>query len=109
MMLRQLWRLTWLEFKIYVREPLGVIGGVAIPVLIFVLLGRTLGPAARGSSNVPRIAADLLLFTALTLALMVMAGRRYYPVDAGIPLASFTLALLVSTVSILSLGFLIAS
>ena len=50
-----------------------------------------------------------LLFTAVTLAAMVLAGRRYYPVDAGVPLVSFTLALLFSTVSILSLGFLIAS
>ena len=50
-----------------------------------------------------------LLFTAVTLAAMVLAGRRYYPVDAGVPLASFTVALLFSTVSILSLGFLIAS
>jgi ABC-2 type transport system permease protein len=40
---------------------------------------------------------------------MVLAGRRYYPVDAGVPLVSFTLALLFTTVSILSLGFLIAS
>jgi ABC-2 type transport system permease protein len=50
-----------------------------------------------------------LLFTAITLAAMVTAGRRYYPVDADVPLVSFTLALLVSTMSILSLGFLIAS
>ena len=50
-----------------------------------------------------------LLFTALTLAAMLLAGRRYYPVDADVPLVSFTLALLFSTVSILSLGFLIAS
>ncbi len=50
-----------------------------------------------------------LLFTAITLAAMLLAGRRYDAVDAGVPLVSFTLALLFSTVSILSLGFLIAS
>ena len=38
-----------------------------------------------------------LLFTAVTLAVMVLAGRRYYPVDADVPLVSFTLALLFST------------
>ena len=44
-----------------------------------------------------------LLLTALTLALMVLAGRRYYPVTARTcPLVSFALALLVSTLSILS-------
>jgi ABC-2 type transport system permease protein len=159
-MLRGLWRLTWLEIKIFVREPLGLIGA-GLPVLIFVVLGRVLGPrVGRASPDLPRfVSVDLpvfaalliaasavlslvaimaiyreggilkrlratpvrphtiliahvmvkLLFTAVTLALMVLAGRRYYPVDASVPLVSFTLALLFSTVSILSLGFLIAS
>jgi ABC-2 type transport system permease protein len=50
-----------------------------------------------------------LIFTALTLGAMVLAGRRYYPVDADVPLASFTLALLFTTGSLVSLGFLVAS
>ena len=160
-MLRGLWRLTWLEIKIFAREPLGLIGGVAIPVLIFILLGRILGGRTRNiTADVPRfVTSDLpifvsllialnavlslvtiiaiyresgilkrlratplrphtiltahvivkLLFTAITLALMVLAGRRYYPMETGVPFVSFTLALLLSTVSILSLGFLIAS
>jgi ABC-2 type transport system permease protein len=160
-MLRGLWQLTWLEIKIFVREPLGVIGSVGVPVLIFVVFGRLVGPRVRaGSPDVPRfISVDLpifaslmiaasavlslvaivsiyreggilkrlratplrphtiltahvivkLLFTTVTLALMVLAGRRYYPIDPGVPLVSFTVALLVSTLSILSLGFLIAS
>jgi ABC-2 type transport system permease protein len=160
-MLRGLWKLTWLEVKIFVREPLGVIGTVGLPVLIFVVFGQVLGsPARRASAVVPRvISVDLpilasllittstvlslvaiiaiyreggilrrlratplrpytiltahvlvkVLFTAVTLAAMLLAGRRYYSVDAGVPLVSFTLALLFSTVSILSLGFLIAS
>ena len=40
---------------------------------------------------------------------MVLAGKRYYPVGIHAPLAQFTLALLISTCSILSNGFLIAS
>ena len=50
-----------------------------------------------------------MLLTAATLALMVLAGKRYYPVNirANVPL--FTLALLFSTLSLLSIGFLIAS
>ncbi len=160
-MMRGLWELTWLEIKIFLREPLGVIGSVGIPVVIFVGLGRLLGQRVRaGAPDVPRfVSVDLpvfaslmiaanavlslvaivsiyreggilkrlratplrphtiltahvivkLLFTALTLAVMVLAGRRYYDVDAGVPLASFTLALLFCTVSILSLGFLIAA
>ena len=160
-MLRGLWRLTWLEIKIFLREPMGVIGTVGIPVLIYVGLARLLGSRPRTtSSDLPRfVSVDLpiltsllitvsavlslvaimaiyreggilrrlratplrshtiltahvmvkLLFTAVTLALMVMAGRRYFPVAGNVPLVSFTLALLFSTVSILSLGFLIAS
>ena len=50
-----------------------------------------------------------LLFSAVTVAAMVLAGRRYFPVEAGVPLLSFGLAVLFSTVCILSLGFVIAS
>ena len=160
-MLRGLWKLTWLEIKIFMREPLGFLGSVGAPVFVFVVLGRMTGPDVHlPSPDVPRfVSADLpvfvsllivasavlslitiiaiyreggilkrlratplrphtiltahvlvkLIFTSLTLGLMILAGRRYYPVDAGVPLVSFTLALLLTTVSILSLGFLIAS
>jgi ABC-2 type transport system permease protein len=160
-MLRGLWRLTWLEIKIFAREPLGVIGTVAIPVLVVVVLARILGARVRpGMPDVPGFASmDLpilasvliaanavlslvaivaiyresgilkrlratplrphtiltahvlvkLLFTALTFALTLLAGRRYSPAVGNIPIVSFTLALLFSTTSIVSLGFLIAS
>ena len=160
-MLRGLWKLTWLEIKIFVREPMGVIGTVGLPVVIFLLFGRLFGSQfQRPSPDVPRaVSIDLpilaallittstvqslvaiiaiyreggilrrlratplrpytiltahvlvkLLFTAVTLAVTLLAGRRYYIADAGVPLASFTVALLFSTVSILSMGFLIAS
>ena len=159
-MLRGLWTLTWLEIKIFIREPLGVFGTL-VPALVFLVIGRTLGPQIRSSAaEVPRVfSADLpilaavmsaisavlslvaiisiyreggilkrlratplrpytiltaqvmvkLVFTIITLAIVVFAGRRYYPVDASVPLGSFAAALLFSTISILSLGFLIAS
>jgi ABC-2 type transport system permease protein len=50
-----------------------------------------------------------LLFTIITLAIVVIAGRRYYPLVPGVAVVSFAVALLFATVSILSLGFLIAS
>jgi ABC-2 type transport system permease protein len=160
-MLRGLWKLTWLEIKIFVREPLGFVGSIGVPVIVFVVLARALGsPASRSSSDVPRfVSSDLpifagllitasvvlslitimaiyreggilkrlratplrphtilaahvivkVIFTAVTLAAMVLLGRRFYPIEAGVPLVSFTLALLLSTVCLLSFGFLIAS
>jgi len=160
-MLRGLFRLTWLELKIFIREPLGVFGTVGIPVVMFVVLGRLFGRRpGQVPPDAPRfMSVDLpvltslliatsavlslvaivaiyreggilrrlratplrpytiltahvlvkLLLTAVTLALMVLAGRRFFPVPAGVPLISFTAALLFSTVSVLSLGFLIAS
>jgi len=159
--LRGLLTLTWLEIKIFVREPLGLIGTVGVPVLLFVLLGRMFAPrSGRPTSGAPDLMTiDLpiltallialsavlslvtiiaiyreggilkrlratplrsytilsahvivkLLFTAVTLAAMVLAGRRYFPVGAHAPFLSFGLALLYSTLCIVSLGFLIAS
>jgi ABC-2 type transport system permease protein len=159
--LRGLWRLTWLETKIFAREPLGLIGTVAVPVVVFVVLGRLLGDrVASGRQEIDRfVRADLpvlaallmtfsavlslitivaiyreggilkrlratplrpatiltahvlvkLFFTAVTLVLMALAGRRYYPVAVVVPWLTFLPALLLSTVSILSLGFVIAS
>ena len=161
MMLRGLWKLTWMELKIFLREPLGAFGTIVVPVLLFVIMGRVLGrglpPSALAASSfisvgLPALASILisitavlslvtiisiyreggilkrlratplrphtiltahvlakLLLTAATLALMVLAGKRYYPVGVHAPLFSFTIALLISTWSILSIGFLIAS
>ena len=161
MMLRGLWKLTWIEIKVFLREPLGAFGTIAVPVLIFVVLGRVgklrfgaPSPDASGLSGayLPVLVALLislsavlslvtiisiyreggilkrlratplrpqtilsahvivkLLLTAATLALMLLAGKRYFPPGAHVPWFSFTIALLISTWSILSVGFLIAS
>ena len=50
-----------------------------------------------------------LALTAVTLALTLLAGKRYYPINMNVPIFGFTMALLISTWSILSIGFLIAS
>ena len=50
-----------------------------------------------------------LLFTAITLGLLVLAGRRYVPSGVEVPWTGFAVALLFATLSILSMGFLIAS
>jgi ABC-2 type transport system permease protein len=50
-----------------------------------------------------------LVLTAVTLALTLLAGTRYYPINMNVPIFGFMMALLISTWSILSIGFLIAS
>ncbi|MGA2429651.1 MAG: ABC transporter permease [Candidatus Acidiferrum sp.] len=161
MMLRGLWKLTWIEIKIFLREPLGAFGTIVFPVLIFLGLGRVPGlrvaPSALDAGSYVRVGLPVLvsiliavsavlslvtiisiyreggilkrlratplrpqtiltahvivklILTAATLALMVLAGKRYYPIGVHVPLFSFTIALLLSTWSILSIGFLIAS
>ena len=42
-MLRGLWKLTWLEIKIFLREPLGAFGSILFPVLVFVVVSRLAG------------------------------------------------------------------
>jgi ABC-2 type transport system permease protein len=40
---------------------------------------------------------------------MILAGKRYFAIGPEVPLLSFGIAVLISTVSILSIGFVIAS
>jgi ABC-2 type transport system permease protein len=50
-----------------------------------------------------------LVFTVLSLSLLVLAGRRLFPGVMQVNVFSFTAAVLLSTFSILSLGFVLAS
>ena len=159
--MRGLLKLTWLEVKIFVREPMGVFGTVGMPVFIFFIGTRLVGarvprrlpPAGMfDSAFVPVLAAMLitisavvslvtvvsiyreggilkrlratplrpttiltahvlvkLLFTFITVLLLVAAGRRYYPAGAAFPVGPFVLALVFTTWSLLSIGFIVAS
>lgn len=158
-MLNGFWKLTWVETKVFLREPMGVIGTLLIPVVIFIILGRSLGVGRVTASAAPQtpfnvaILATLLIavstvvslvaiisiyreggilkrlratplspvtilgahvfvklvFTVVGLALLVLAGRQMMPGAMDVNLPAFTAALLLSTISILSLGFVIAS
>jgi len=160
-MLRGLLKLTWIEIKVFLREPLGAFGTIGFPVLVFVVLGRvfnlkvappSLAFSGFSRTGLPVLAALLiaisavlslitiisiyreggilkrlratplrpqtiltahvivkLMLTAATLALMFLAGKRYYPAGVHVPWFSFAIALIISTWSILSIGFLIAS
>jgi ABC-2 type transport system permease protein len=160
-MLRGLLTLTWLEIKIFAREPLGLLGALVIPVMVFIGMGRLASGGNRAPQTDPGefvsviapvfaaililLAAVLslvtiiaiyreggilkrlratplrphtiltaqvlvkLLLTAVTLGLMILAGKRYYPVAHDVPVVAFTIALMIGAVAILSMGFLIAS
>ena len=158
-MLNGLWKLTWIETKVFLREPMGAVGTLGVPVILFLVLGRTLGfptpgtlSPVRAPFNVHILAALFiavsavlslvaimaiyreggilkrlratplspvtiltahvlvkLVFALLTLGLMLLAGRRFAPGVVNVSLPSFAAALLLSTLSILSLGFIIAS
>src|SRR5580693_5103149 len=160
-MLRGLWKLTWLEIKIFLREPLGAFGSILFPVLIFVVVSRFAGgrltPGSLPTAGFLRVGLPVfvsvlialsgvlslvtiisiyreggilrrlratplrpqtiltahvlvkLVLTVVTMALMVAAGKRYYPVNVDVPVIGFAIALLISTWSILSIGFVIAS
>ena len=153
-------QLTWLEIKIFIREPLGLFGTVGVPVLVFLALGRVMSSAAAPASpeeaflraGLPVFAAILmaigavvslvtviaiyreggilkrlratplrpatilvahvlvkLLFAALTLGILIVAGRRFYAPGSLLDVIRFAAALLFTTCSLLSVGFLIAS
>jgi ABC-2 type transport system permease protein len=150
--MRGLWKLAWLELKIFAREPLGVFGSVVVPLILFVLLGRFVGRRGmpgvdasvlvamfialggvlslvtiisiyREGGILKRLRATplrphtiltahvvvKLLLTFVTLALMMLAGRRYFPGETAVPVMSVAVAFFIAMISILSIGFVIAS
>ena len=80
MMLRGLWKLTWIEIKIFLREPLGAFGTIGFPVLIFLALGRAasrgLAPSSVAASGVIRVGvpvfASLLIAISAALSLVTI-------------------------------------
>lgn len=158
--MRGLLKLTWLETRIFVREPLGFVAAIGVPLAMFLVLGRSVSPGAAASARATQfLAQDLplfisifisinaalsliavisiyreggilkrlratplrpavilgahvlvkLLFTGIALLLMVLAGRRFYPVPLHPHFAGFAFAVGVTTVAILCMGFVVAS
>ena len=156
-MLKGFWKLSWVEIKIFAREPMGVFGSLGVPVILFLVLGRAFEEESASTSGAldarPVLFASIflalgavssltaiiaiyreggilkrlratplrpitilgahvavkLIFTLAGLGLLVLAGKRYYPAAFDVDLLSFAIALLISTLSIISVGFVIAS
>ena len=70
-MLKGLLKLSWIEMKIFLREPMGVIGSLVLPVLLFVFVGRALRfSPPRGFENpVSRLPFNIAILTALLISL----------------------------------------
>jgi len=156
--MRGLWRLTWLEIKIYLREPLGAIGSL-IPVIVFVLIAKLMPKDALAAKaqalpatgmlspgTVPVLVSLLiavsavlslvtiiaiyreggilkrlratplrpatiltahvvtkLLLTAVTIILLLLAGKRYFVFGPGVPVYSFALARVMPFTYVVSL------
>jgi ABC-2 type transport system permease protein len=157
--LQGFWKLTWLETKIFTREPMGFVGTLLVPLVLFIVLGRAFStnkPTGTPEVDIPFNPAILaavlialsavqslvaiisiyreggilkrlratplspvtimgaqvvvkLVFTVMSLALVMLAGRRLFPGVMGVNVFSFTAATLLGTFSILSLGFVLAS
>jgi ABC-2 type transport system permease protein len=157
--LRGFWKLTWLETKIFTREPMGFVGTLVMPLVVFIALGRAFSigkPVATPEVDIPFNPAILaavlialsavqslvaiisiyreggilkrlrstplspvtimgaqvavkLVFTVISLTLLMLAGRRLFPGVMRVNVFSFTLAVVLGTFSILSLGFVLAS
>src|SRR5689334_159601 len=85
MMLRGLSKLTWIELKVFLREPLGAFGTIVIPVLVSIGAGRTLGrglaPNALAASSslgvgLPVLASVLIALSAVLSLVTIISICR---------------------------------
>lgn len=157
--LKGFWKLTWVETKVFTREPMGFVGTLVMPLIVFIVLGRIFAigkPVTPEPVDIPfnpAILAALLIaisavqslvaiisiyreggilkrlratplspvtimgaqvavklvFTIVSLGLLMLAGKRMFPGVMQVNVFSFTAAVVLGTFSILSLGFVLAS
>ena len=111
-------------------SPAGVMSAGGLPVLVALLIAVsavlslvTIIAIYREGGILKRLRATPLrpatiltahvlakvLLTALSIALLLLAGKRFFVMGPRVPVASFAAALLLSACSVMSLGFVIAS
>src|SRR5438067_13538782 len=81
--LRGFWKLTWLETKIFTREPMGFVGTLVMPVVLFIILGRAFGvakplavPPVDIPFNVAILAAVLIAISAVQSLVAIISIYR---------------------------------
>ena len=82
-MLRGLLKLTWVEIKIFLREPLGAIGTIVVPVLVFMVIGRAMHtktptPTTESFARVglPILVAILIMVSAVLSLVTIISVYR---------------------------------
>lgn len=159
-MLKGLWKLIWVELKVFMREPMGSVSTLFIPAVVFLVVGRLLqgarseefDPSEWIDSGLPvmltivialngvvslttimsiyreggilkRLKATplrpvtiltahvvvKLILTAVSVLVLLAAGKTFFSVGIPGSALNFSVAVAIATVSILSLGFVIAS
>lgn len=159
-MLRGLWKLTWVELKIFMREPMGAATTLIFPAALFIAIGKILQNTSRGTfdaqawigTSLPVLLTIMialngvislttimsiyreggilkrlratplrphtilgahvivkLQLTAVNILTLLIVGKTFFNVEIQGSLIGFFVAVTISTISILSLGFVIAS
>lgn len=121
--LRSLLKLTWLEMKIFAREPLGLFGSIFIPLIVFVGLARMIGPAVVGPARggwpgggfLPVLTTILIALSAVSSLITIVSiyreggilkRLRATPLRPTVILSSHVIVKLVLTIVTMFLMFL---
>ena len=82
-MLKGLFKLSWIETKIFLREPMGVVGTLFMPVVFFLIMARFLrgvphpvAPMGRLAFNATILSSLLIVLGAVQSLIAIMAIYR---------------------------------
>jgi ABC-2 type transport system permease protein len=69
-MLKGFLKLSWIEMKVFLREPMGVIASLLLPVVLFVIVARALRFSSGGSGiPVSRLPFNVTILTSMLIVL----------------------------------------
>ena len=69
-MLKGFLKLSWIEMKVFLREPMGVVASLLLPVVLFVIVARALRFSSGGSGiPVSRLPFNITILTSMLIVL----------------------------------------